>query len=277
MNRVSPKDKSTAKPPFAMVDLPKGRSTEKPRQNGRTMMVDWGLTLEHLEATLRLAGPYIDLGKIAVGTSRLYPEDYLKKKLALYKSYQVRPFLGGQFQEYVYATMGRKALKPFLEEAVRLGFEVVEVSDNCVPLSPDERKEQIALARSVGLAVLGEVGSKSDKNDAATLIAQATDAFDAGAELVLVEGAELIEGGKPKKALLGGLKKGLDMSRVLIELPGPWIKGVVEADIHDMKKMLVKEFGPDVNLANVIPDNVIETETLRVGIGVVGPSIPAKP
>jgi hypothetical protein len=36
------------------------------------------------------------------------------------------------------------------------------------------------------------------------------------------------------------------------------------------KKFLVSEFGPDVNLANVLPQDM-ETEALRVGLGVVGP------
>jgi phosphosulfolactate synthase len=37
-----------------------------------------------------------------------------------------------------------------------------------------------------------------------------------------------------------------------------------------LKKFLIREFGPDVNIANVMPDDVLETEALRVGLGVVG-------
>jgi len=278
-SKISGKSRSTAAPryPFAMVELPAARSRSKPRANGRTMMCDWGLTLEHQGALLELAGDYIDLAKITVGTSRLYREDYLKAKLALYKEHNVRPFLGGQFQEYVYATMGRQALKPFLEEAKRIGFQVVEVSDNIVPLTAQERREQIALGREIGLTVLGEVGSKSERSDIMTLVAQARDAFEAGAELVLVEAAELVENGKPNLAMFEGLRRHLDMARVLIELPGPWISGVHPCDIHDLKKMLVREFGPDVNLANVHHEDVIETEALRVGLSVVGPKTAKTP
>jgi phosphosulfolactate synthase len=45
-----------------------------------------------------------------------------------------------------------------------------------------------------------------------------------------------------------------------------------------MKKFLVVEFGPGVNLANVQPQDILETEALRVGLGVVGPKLarPAK-
>ncbi len=257
--------------PFALVDLPAQRSREKPRRQGYTMMIDWGIALGRQRDLLEMAGRYVDLAKIAVGTSRFYDESYLRAKLDLYREHQVRPFLGGQFQEFIFATKGKNALRPFLEEARRLGFEVVEVSDNCIPLSPDDRREMIELAVDVGLQVLGEVGSKSDQTSVDVLIEQAELAFDSGAELVLVEGAELIDGGVIKSDMLSALKRNLDMTRVLFELPGPWVSGTSLSEIHDLKKTLIREFGADVNIANVIPDDVLETEALRCGLGVVGP------
>ncbi len=259
--------------PFALVDLPPDRSRQKPRKNGRTMTLDWGIPLNRQRDLLEMASRYMDLAKIAVGTSRFYDEPYLKAKLALYKEFQVRPFLGGQFQEYVYATNGKNALRPFLEEALRLGFEVVEVSDNCIPLSPEERREQIELAVDVGLQVFGEVGSKSDNSMVETLIEQAELALASGAELVLVEGAELIKDGEIKTDMLSALKQSLDMTRILFELPGPWVPDTSLSEIHDLKKTLIREFGPDVNLANIMPDDIVETEALRCGLGVVGPKV----
>jgi phosphosulfolactate synthase len=47
--------------------------------------------------------------------------------------------------------------------------------------------------------------------------------------------------------------------------------------IEDMKKFLVAEFGPGVNLANVQPQDILETEALRVGLGVVGPRLSKTP
>ena len=259
--------------PFPFVELPAARSQRKPRKTGLTMVADFGLPYGAVADLVRMAGRYIDLAKIAVGTSRLYDLRYLRRKLALYEANHIRPFVGGQFQEYVFATCGWKALRGFLQEARRIGFEVVEVSDNCVPLSREERREQIELALDCGLAVFGEVGSKNTKNAASVLIAQAQDCFNAGAELVLVEGAELVEAGRPKARLIEDLRRELDMSRVLIELPGPWISGITLSQAEDMKKFLVREFGADVNLANVLPHDVLETEALRVGLGVVGPTV----
>jgi phosphosulfolactate synthase len=254
-----------AKVPFEFIAVPE--------HGGLTMMVDFGLPYRYAEDVVQLAGAYIDFAKIAVGTSRLYALGYLKKKLSLYKRHDVRPFIGGQFQEYVYATYGARALPGFLREARRVGFDVVEISDNCVPLTDGERARQIRLAIDCGLAVFGEVGSKDMKNDAGLLLRQAEVCFAAGAELVLVEAAELVENGKPKMKLIRGLRRGLDMKRVLIELPGPWISGVTLSLIEDMKKFLVAEFGPGVNLANVQPQDILETEALRVGLGVVGPAV----
>ena len=261
--------------PFGFVELPPARSQKKPRKTGLTMVADFGLPNMQVQDLVAMAGSYIDLFKIAVGTSRLYELGYLRKKLALLKRNRIRPFIGGQFQEYVFATYGAKALRGFLQEAKRVGFDVVEVSDNCVPLTDRQRFAQIRLAIDCGLAVFGEVGSKDMQNDAGLLVGQAEVCFKAGAELVLVEAAELIENGKPKMKLINGIRRGLDMSKVLIELPGPWISGVTLSAVEDMKKFLVSEFGPDVNIANVMPADIMETEALRVGLGVVGPK--AKP
>lgn len=259
--------------PFGFVELPPQRSLKKPRTTGLTMVVDFGLPYRSAQDVIGMGGRYIDLAKIAVGTSRLYDLAYLRRKLGLYRKNRIRPFIGGQFQEYVFAVYGAAALRRFLIEAGRVGFDVVEISDNCVPLTDKQRFEQIRLAVDCGLAVFGEVGSKDLKNEAGLLIRQAEICFKAGAELVLVEAAELIENGRPKRRLIDALRRGLDMTKVLIELPGPWITGVTLSAAEDMKKFLVREFGPDVNLANVMPQDLLETEALRVGLGVVGPNL----
>jgi phosphosulfolactate synthase len=71
--------------------------------------------------------------------------------------------------------------------------------------------------------------------------------------------------------MLDELSRQLDMARVMIELPGPWIPGVHTCDIESLKKILVGTFGPDVNVANVSPDTVIDFEATRTGLGVAGP------
>ena len=57
--------------PFGFVELPRARSQQKPRKSGLTMVADFGLPHRYLEDLVDMAGPYIDLCQIAVGTSRL--------------------------------------------------------------------------------------------------------------------------------------------------------------------------------------------------------------
>ena len=255
---------------FSFIDLPAGRSTEKPRNRGLTMMVDWGLGLRRLDDALALGGEYVDLGKIAVGTPRLYDEGLLAEKFEIYAHHNVRTFLGGMFIEHYYAANGLQAMGRFYDEAKRVGFGTIEVSDNLKPFEPKERADLIGMAKERGLAVFGEVGSKWDETTAETMIGQANQCFAEGCELVLVEGAELVdEKGAPLRGMLDALSAALDLDKVLFELPGPWIGGCTMDSIHDMKKLYVREFGPDVNIANVMPDDIIETEALRVGLGVI--------
>lgn len=235
------------------------------------MVVDDGLPLGAAKDLVALGGDYIDLAKIKTGTARFYPRALLVGKLRLYKRHRIQPFLGGQFHEYVFATQGEKALSRYYAESRALGFEAIEISDNTVPLTDAQRRRQIRNAVAAGLIVYGEVGSKETLSNPGLLVGQAELCFEAGAALVLVEAAELVEKGKLRRKTIDLLRRSLDMSRVMIELPGPWISDVRSCDIEDMKKALVQELGPDVNLANVPPMSIIDTEATRTGLGTAGP------
>ena len=260
-----------AKFPFEMVPLPEARSTQKPRKTGITMMVDFGTPVGKLEDLLGLIGPHVDLIKIAVGSARLYRDSYLGQKLRLCEGYGVKPFIGGQFLEYVVATQGFEAAPAFYKEAKRMGFQAVEVSDNCVPLSANQRKSLISQGVDAGLEIHGEIGSKDIRQTAETLLGQAHDSLDAGADVVLVEAAEMIIDGEVQEHLIAALEAEFSTEKVIYELPGPWIKGVSLSDVYQMKKFLIERFGPDANIANVMPDDVFETEALRCGLSVIGP------
>jgi phosphosulfolactate synthase len=264
-------DDMTIRRPFDFLPLPAGRSTEKPRRKGLTMMIDSGLPLGAQRDLMALAGDYVDLAKIKTGTARLYREEHLRQKLAAYVEHGVKPFIGGQFHEYVFAMHGVNALPRFYKEALRLGFATLEISDNVVPLTARQRQDQIRAARDAGLEVFGEVGAKDRRSSAAELVDQAGLCFEAGASLVLIEAAELVLDGQPNRAMLRELASALDMARVMVELPGAWIPEVRSCDIEVLKKLLVGEFGADVNIANLSPDTVIDFEATRTGLGVAGP------
>lgn len=259
-------------PAFSFVPIDTRRTQGKPRRTGLTMVIDDGLPLAYVESVLDMAAPCIDLMKVKTGTARLYRRELLMAKLALYGRYGVKPFIGGQFHEYVFATLGEKALPAFYAEAIALGFRTIEISDNTVPLTDAQRESQIRGAVAAGLEVFGEVGSKDTLSNPRLLVTQARICLDAGASLVLVEAAELVDkAGQVRPATLDILKRDLPLDRIMIELPGPWITGVRACDIEAMKKWLFAELGPDVNLANVGVTTIFDTEAQRVGLGTGGP------
>lgn len=257
--------------PFGFVPVDARRTQAKPRRTGMSMVIDDGLPLAYVESVLEIAEPYIDLMKIKTGTARLYPREVLSRKLRLYQARSIKPFIGGQFHEYVFAMMGEAALPAFYEEALALGFTTIEISDNTVPLTDRQRFDQISGAVKAGLEVFGEVGSKETMSNPALLIDQARICLDAGSSLVLVEAAELVDDGVVRQATLDIIKRNLPMDRIMIELPGPWIAGVRSCDIEAMKKIVFAEFGPDVNLANIDVKTIFDTEAQRVGLGTGGP------
>src|SRR5436190_14377354 len=126
-------------PPFGFVPIDPRRSQRKQRRTGLSMVIDDGLPLAYLRSVLEIAAPYIDLLKIKTGTARLYPRAALVDKLALCEQLEIRPFIGGQFHEYVFAMLGDAELPRFYAEARALGFHTIEISDNTVPLTPAQR------------------------------------------------------------------------------------------------------------------------------------------
>ena len=255
--------------PFEFLSIPHPRS--KPRSSGLTFVIDWGHPIGRVRDALDLVGPFFDIVKIAVATARLYPERYLRAKLEVYAGHEIKSFIGGLFGEWVYSNHGMAGMRPYYEEARRLGFEAVEVSDNRLPLSHDERCALIALATDCGHEVYAEVGSASTVNCAQVLIEQASVALEAGCRLVVFEAAELVGGGGLSTDMASAVKRNLDLSRCVFELPGPWLPGATATDVIRLREYLVHTFGPDVNLGNVALDDVMETELQRTGLNVKAP------
>jgi phosphosulfolactate synthase len=257
--------------PFDFLPLPALRSVQKPRRRGLTMMIDQGLPCAYIEDLVATVGDYVDFAKIKAGTARLYPRSVLQRKIEIYKANDIMPFIGGQFHEYVLATEGAGATARFYDEAKRLGFAAIEISDNVVPLTDQERRDHIRAACDSGLEVFGEVGGKDRRSEPDELLSQARICLAAGARMVLVEAAELVVEGQPDRQMLTALYRGLTPEQVMIELPGPWIPDVRSCDIEVLRKLLVAEFGPDVNIANVQVDEVLDLEATRNGLGTAGP------
>ena len=238
----------------------------KPRASGLTMVIDWGIGPQRQQDLIDMGADHFDFAKIAVGLSRLHPLEWLTSKIDSYMSWDVEPFPGGQYLEYA-EVHGR--LDRYLPACVEAGYRWVEVSDNLAPVSLRWKERVIARAvEEFALKVLGEVGKKEGLAKAVPLTDDAKACMEAGASLLLVEAAELIRGDAGTAADIDGIVAAAGLEKVMFELPGPWISGVEEHHVHAMRRDLIDRFGPQVNIGNVAPDDLLSLEAYRRGLGV---------
>jgi phosphosulfolactate synthase len=255
--------------PFSFMNIP--FRSEKPRECGITMMIDWAMGVQRQQDILDIAGPYIDIAKIAVGLSGIISERVLKEKIRVYSDHQVEAFIGGQFLEYGIYHQGLEIAKRYFDEAKRLGYNYIEISDNNLEIPAEDKFELIRMGKEeFGFRILGEVGTKTEISSPEAMVEGIKGCLAAGAWKVFVEGAEFTDkrNGTLLPDVIEGVTKGVDVNDLMFELPGRWISNVHGCGIHDMEVFLVDQFGPEANIANVAPDEIMELETLRTGVGV---------
>jgi len=253
--------------PRAFSGIPLPPREEKPRQKGLTMIVDRGIGLKAQEDTIQIAGPFIDLAKIAVGISGLLPLDLLRRKIESYHNSNILAFPGGQYLEYA---IHLKKTDAYLEHCAEAGFKLIEVSDNVDALPRNVKEGVIRKAiKDYGFQVLGETGSKVAASSAEELINDVKACLDAGAWKVFVEALELYDT-TFKEDLIRELMAALSMEKLIVEVPGAWVPNVHEFDRYNIILRLIEWFGPDVNLANIEAPELLLVEALRRKHGPAG-------
>jgi phosphosulfolactate synthase len=230
------------------------------------MVADWGMGLNAQEDLLTTGGAYLDFAKIAVGLSRVLPNDVLRAKVERYRRDEVEPFPGGQYLEYAEV---RGVAELYLPAVAKAGYRWVEVSDNLVPASLEWKQRMIRRAtEEYGLSVMGEVGKKEGLDKMVSLVDDAKACLDASASIILLEAAELVSQDPATTGAVEEVVKEVGLERVMFELPGPWIPGVTHDVIHRMRRQLIESYGTQVNLGNVAAEDLMSLEAFRQGLGV---------
>ena len=229
----------------------------KPRHTGLTHVLDKGLNLRDIEGMFDTAGDYVDVVKLGWGTS--YVTRNLEKKIALYRSFETPVVCGGTLFE---AVVARGKVDEYKAWLVDQRFSHVEISDGAIEIPREQKLELIAdFARD--FTVLSEVGSKdAEVNYAPYLWVQwGKEELEAGAWKVITEARETGTAGifRPTGELRTGLVDELTHEIDVGDL-------IFEAPTKGAQAWFVKHLGPEVNLGNIPPDEVIPLETLRLGL-----------
>jgi phosphosulfolactate synthase len=225
------------------------------RDGGLTHVLDKGLGPRGWEDVLEVAGEHIDIVKLGWGTA--YVTNNLRKKLDVLKEKPV--VIGGTFFEVVYVRDKFDEYKQWLRD---LGINHVEISDGTIEI-PRERKLELIADFARDFVVLSEVGSKDSDVVYAPYqwVQWLREEKEAGAWKVITEAREGGSSGIFRKD--GDMRTGL-IDEIAHELDFHDI--VWEAPTRNSQAWFVQHFGPDVNLGNIPPEEVIPLETLRLGL-----------
>ncbi|HXP99811.1 MAG TPA: phosphosulfolactate synthase [Solirubrobacteraceae bacterium] len=237
------------------LDIP-ARSS-KPREQGITHVIDRGLSLAAVDGLMETAGDSVDIVKLGWGTALVTAN--LKPKLERYAAHGVPVVLGGTLTELAIKQGRVEGLVAWLHE---LGLRHVEISDGTIALEPDV-KSYLIRQLSSEFSVLAEVGSK----DADFIMApyvwveQIERDLEAGAWKVITEAREsgtagiYRADGEVRTGLIDEIAHAIDAEKLIFEAPR-----------REQQVWLLHRFGGEANLGNIVPEDVLSLETLRLGL-----------
>ncbi len=240
---------------FDIIGIPERPA--KPRQVGITMMLDKGLSAREATDKLAVCSEYIDVVKLGWGTAVITPQ--LGLKLEAYSTAGLPVFFGGTLFEAFYVRNQLDTYKSILHE---FGIGHVEISDGSIDI-PREVKLGLISDFARDFHVFSEVGSK----DVDTImppyqwVDQIMHELDAGSSKVICEARESGTVGlfRPNGEVRSGLVD------EIVDLIGKE-SVIFEAPRKAQQVWFLKKFGPNVNLGNILPEEVIPLETLRLGL-----------
>ena len=240
---------------FNLPDLP--QRTSKPRKNGITMVMDKGLSLRQALDLVSVAGEYTDIVKLGFGTSLLTKD--LNKKLQIYKDADIKTYFGGTLFE---AFVVRDMLDDYRRYLDKYKMEYVEISDGSIRMAHDEKCKLIEQF-SKDYIVLSEVGSKEEGViiHPNKWISMMNKELECGAWKVI---AESRESGTVGIYRPNGNAHVTLINKILQKVPGEKI--MWEAPKKAQQAWFIDLIGPNVNMGNISPDDIIPLETLRLGL-----------
>lgn len=237
------------------LDLP-ARPT-KPREEGFTHVMDKGLSVIEAEGLVEMGGEFADIVKLGWGTSYVSP--HLDRKLAVYRDADIPVVCGGTLFEVAEIRGRVDGYRSWLEQS---GFECVEISDGTIDM-PRERKLELIELFARDFRVLSEVGSKDGEQIYAPYewVRWISEELAAGSWKVITEAREsgtagiFRPTGEVRSGLIDEIAHELDVRRLIFEAP-----------LKNQQAWFIDHYGPNVNLGNVPPSEIIPVETLRLGL-----------
>lgn len=240
---------------FFLDNIP--QRTNKPRENGLTMVMDKGLSCRQAEDMIEGSGDYVDIVKLGFGSSYITPQ--LERKISIYQAANIPVYFGGTLLE---AFIVRNKFDDYLKLLQKYKLSHAEVSDGSISI-PHGKKLEFINKLSKHVTVITEVGSKEEGIiiHPNKWIEMMETEIEAGAWKVIAEAREsgtvgiYRPSGKAHVVLINKIISRVPADKIIWETPNK--SGQV---------YFIKLLGANVNLGNIAPNEVIALESLRIGL-----------
>jgi phosphosulfolactate synthase len=232
----------------------------KPRRQGLTMVIDNGMPAGAFADALDSNADYIDLVKFGWGTALVTKR--LSEKTAILEEHGIGYFFGGTlFEKFV--TQHR--FDDYLALCHQHRCGIVEVSNGTIPITNAEKARYISRVAKE-FVVFSEVGYKDQERSAALQpdrwVTYIDQDLKAGATCVIIEARESGKSGicSPDGHIRFDVVEHILSSGISHEAL------MFEAPTKELQTFCITRLGADVNLGNIAVDEVLATETLRLGL-----------
>lgn len=221
------------------------------------MVMDKGLSIREAEDFAAVGSDYVDFVKLGFGTSVITPG--VDRKIRIYHEAGMTVYLGGTLFE---AFIIRGLFKEYVELLKESGVRMVEISDGSYEFEHSEKLDYIRKL-SKEFTVISEVGSKK-KNIIYTpdqWVEMMKAELEAGSVKVIAEAREsgtigiYNDNGSVNLGLINAISKEIGFENVLWEAP-----------LKQQQAWFITNFGANVNLGNIAPNEIIALESLRLGL-----------
>lgn len=253
------------------LDVDSGR-TKRPRTSGITMVLVFD-AVNHGPTFIEPFQELVDRIKL-LDTLWHHDPSVIKRVVAAYRAMDMAVAMGGTQFEIAKA---QDKVDEYIQMLKDLGVNEVEVENHASGLTLKDMQEEVRRFKEEGFQVVGEVGKKwwwkdptrisRDLISVERTCDQALGLLDAGADYLYWEGMIVrsligtqLENEEGQQQLRDVVKT-VGQDKLIFEL---WDdRGLPN---HPLIAWMVKEFGPNVNLANIMPWDVKFTEWVRHGI-----------
>lgn len=220
-------------------------------------------------------GQFVDGLKFSGGSQSLTPESYIKKVTDMAHRHDVYISAGDWGEHFL--RKGPSALKQYIEECKRLGFDTIELDAGSLEIPEETLLRYVHMIKSAGLKVKPQFAVKFDKSDIPLsgnrafgayiaprprtydfvedvdlLIRKAERCLEAGADMIMIDAQDVCQRAESLRADIVAKIIG----RLGIE------KTMFEAGDFRTADWFISQYGPKVNLF-VDHSQVVDLECLR--------------